>query len=110
MSQATQAENALEQLINLTDMALEAARLGKWESVAEVYDRRARIGALDSIPREVAMKLMQYDQWIMTRIREVQSLVQHQLREAEQHRRSLEGLKRQWVTTQPAQAQHRLSI
>jgi len=107
MSSLTQEEVALEQL---TGMAREAAVQGRWDSVVEFYDRRARIVSLGSVSREVAMKLMQYDQWIMTRIREVQTLVQQQLGEAQQHRRSLEGLKRQWVTHQPAQAQHRLSI
>lgn len=107
MSQSIQEKDALEEL---TCMAMEAALQGKWDSVAQFYDHRARIGTLGSVSREVAMKLMQDDQWIMTRIREVQALVQQQIGEAQQHRRSLEGLKRQWVTHQPAQAQHRLSI
>jgi len=107
MSPSTQEEDALEQL---TSMAMEAATQGKWDFVAQFYDRRARIGTLGSVSKEVAIKLMQYDQWIMARILEVQTLVQQQLGEAQQHRRSLEGLKRQWVTHQPVQAQHRLSI
>jgi hypothetical protein len=107
MSQSIEEEGVLERL---TGMAMEAATQGKWDSVAQLYDRRARISALGSVSQEVATKLMLHDQWILTRIREVQTLIQHQLREAQQHRRSLEGLKRQWVTHQPDQAQHRLTI
>lgn len=107
MSQVNEGENVFEQL---TNMAMEAATQGKWDSVAQLYDRRTRAGSLHTVPRDVAKKLMQYDQWIMTRIREVQTLTLQQLGEAQQHRRRLEGLKRQWVTHQPAQAQHRLSI
>jgi hypothetical protein len=107
MSQLIDEGRVLEQL---TGMAMEAATQGKWDSVAQLYDRRARIGALDSVSQEVATKLIQHDQWILARIREVQTLIQHQVREAQQHRRSLEGLKRQWVNHQPAQVHNRLTI
>ncbi|MEX0830884.1 MAG: hypothetical protein WD032_11630 [Nitrospirales bacterium] len=107
MSQLIEEEGVLERL---TGMAMEAATQGKWDSVSQLYDRRARIGGLGSVSQKVATKLIQHDQWILTRIREVQTLIQHQLREAQQHRRSLEGLKRQWVTHQPPQIQYRLTI
>ncbi|MDH5564535.1 MAG: hypothetical protein OEY91_13055 [Nitrospirota bacterium] len=107
MSLATQEEHSFEQL---TCLAMEAATQGKWDSVAQLYDRRANVGDLHSVSHEVATKLMQYDQWIMARIQDVKILVQHELRETEQHRRSLEGLKRQWAPLQPDHALHRLSI
>lgn len=107
MSQVNEGENVFEQL---TSMAMEAATQGKWGSVAQYYDRRARAGSLDTIPRDVAKKLMQCDQWIMTRIREVQTLTQKQIGEAQQYRRRLEGLKRQWAGQSLVQARHRLSI
>ena len=107
MSQVNEEENVFEQL---TSMAMEAATQGKWDSVAQFYDRRVRAGSLDTVPRDVAKKLIQYDQWIMTRIREVQTLTQQQLGESQQHRRRLEGLKRQWAGHNPVQARHRLSI
>ena len=107
MNQANEGENVFEQL---TSMAMEAAIQGKWDSVAQFYDRRARVGSLDTVPRNVAKKLMQYDQWIMSRIREVQTLTQQQLGEVQQHRRRLDGLKRQWANHSPVQARHRLSI
>ncbi|MDH3769446.1 MAG: hypothetical protein OET79_00460 [Nitrospirota bacterium] len=107
MSQANEGDNVFEQL---TSMAMEAATQGKWDSVAQFYDRRARAGSLDTVPRDVAKKLMQCDQWIMTRIREVQTLTQQQLGEAQHYRRRLEGLKRQWAGQNLVQARHRLSI
>ena len=107
MSQLNEGETVFEQL---TSMAMEAATQGKWDSVAQLYDRRARAGSLDTVSRDVAKKLMQCDQWIMTRIREVQTLTQQQLGETQQYRRKLEGLKRQWAGQNLAQARHRLSI
>ncbi len=107
MSQLTDNEKILEQL---TQNAKEAAAQGAWDSVAQFYDSRARAGSLDKVSRDVADTLMQYDQWVMTRIREVQTLIQQQLEEAQQHRRKLQGVKRQWVGQNPAQARHRLSI
>ena len=107
MSQVNEGESEFEQL---TSMAMEAATQGKWDFVAQLYDRRACVGSLDTISRDVAKKLMQYDQWIMTRIREVQTLTQQQLGEVQQHRRRLEGLKRQWAGQNLVQARHRLSI
>ena len=94
----------------LTNRAMEAATQGKWASVAHFYDCRAKAGSFQGIPRDVAKKLMQIDRWIMTRIREVQALTQQQLVEAQQHRRQLEGLKRQWASQSPTQAQYRLSV
>ena len=107
MSQVNEGETVFEQL---TSRAMEAATQGKWNSVAQFYDRRARAGSLDTVSQDVAKKLMQYDQWIVTRIREVQILTQQQLGEAQQHRRRLEGLKRQWAGQNLVQARHRLSI
>ena len=106
MSSATLGTSVFEQL---TNMAMEAAIQGKWDAVAQLYDRRARAGSLKNMSREVAKKLIQYDQWIMNRIREVQTLTQQQLREAQQLRRQLDGFKRQWANS-PIQARHRLSI
>lgn len=107
MSQGNEGERVFEEL---TSMAMEAAAQGKWDSVAQFYDRRARAGTLDTVSRSVAEKLMQCDQWIMTRIREVQILTQQQLDEAQQHRRKLKGIKRQWAGQNLVQARHRLSI
>ena len=107
MSQVTEGEELLEQL---TNQAMEAATQGRWDSVAHFYDRRARTGLLDNASRDVAKKLMHRDQWIMTRIREVQALTEQRLGEAQDHRRKLASLKRQWAGQSLVQARHRLSI
>ncbi len=107
MSEANANEAIFEQL---TNQAMEAAIQGKWDSVAHFYDRRANAGSLEALPRDVAKKLMKSDEWIISRIREVQTLMQDQIVESQQHRRRLDGLKRQWGSQSPAQASHRLSI
>ncbi len=91
-------------------MAMEAAKEGKWEKVAQLYDARARAGSFDEIPHDVVQKIMEFDQWIMTRIREVQALSRQQLGEAQQHRRHIEGLKRRWAGHNLNHAYHRLTI
>jgi len=103
----TQEANAFEQL---TSMAMEAAKQGKWDSVAQFYDRRARVGTFDTLPKDIVKKLIQCDQWIITRIREVQALTKQQLGEAQKHRRRLLGLKRQWAGQNLEQSRHLLSI
>ncbi len=107
MSETYAEEATFEQL---TIKAMEAAIQGKWDSVAHFYDRRANVGSLEALPRDVAKKLMHIDQWIITRIRDVQTLIQDQLGEAQQYRRRLEGLKRQWGSQSPVQASHRFSV
>lgn len=107
MSEANAEITIFEQL---TNKAMEAATQGKWDAVAHFYDRRANAGSLEALPRDVAKKLMHIDQWIITRIRDVQTLIQDQLGEAQQHRRRLEGLKRQWGSQSPVHASHRFSV
>ncbi len=107
MSEMDEKERVLEQL---TGKAMEAATQGKWDSVAQFYDRRAQTGFLTHVSQEFANKLMQVDIWVITRIREVQTLTQQLLEEAQQHRRKLDGVKRQWAGQNLVQAQHRLSI
>ena len=107
MSQMTEGEKLLEQL---TRKAFESAVHGKWSDVLRLYDQRACAGWLDDVSPDVAKQLMKYDQWVMTRIQEVQGLTQQHLGEAQDHRRKLESLKRQWVGSNTGQARHLLSI
>ncbi len=107
MREMDEKERVLEQL---TSMAMEAATQGRWHSVTQLYDRRAQTGFLGNVSQDVANKLIHIDQWIMNRIREVQTLAQQQLGESQQHRRRLEGLKRQWAGQDLDQTRHRLSI
>lgn len=103
----TAGEQRLEQL---TRNALKAASDGKWHEVIQLYDQRGQAGWLDDVSPDVARQLMKYDQWVMTRIQEVQALTLQQMRETQDHRRKLESVKRQWVGQNTGQAQHRLSI
>lgn len=107
MSEANPDEAIFEQL---TNEAMEAAIQGKWDSVAHLYDRRAKAGSLEAVPRDVAKQLIKSDEWIITRIRDVQTLIHDQLGESQEHRRRLDGLKRQWGSQSPVQASHRLSV
>ncbi len=107
MSQATEGEKLLEQL---TRKAFRAASDGKWSEVIQLYDQRTRAGCLDDVSPDVAKQLMKYDQWMSTRVQEVQALTRQQLGEVQNHRRKLESLKRQWVGPNTVEARHRLSI
>jgi len=107
MSQMTEGEKRLEQL---TRKAFTAASHGKWSEVIQLYDQRGRAGWLDDVSPVVARQLMKYDQWVMTRIQEVQALIMQQLGEAQDHRRRLASLKQQWVGPNINQARHRLSV
>lgn len=103
----TEGEKLLGQL---THEAFQAASHGKWSEVVQLYDRRARAGLLENVSPHVAKQLMKYDQWMMTRIQEVQALTQQHLGEAQDHRRKLESIKRQWAGPNTVQARHRLSV
>jgi hypothetical protein len=107
MREMTEREKNLEQL---TRKAFRAASDGKWSEVIQFYDQRGRTGWLDDVSPDVAKQLMKYDRWMMTRVQEVQALTQQHLGEAQDHRRRLESLKRQWVGPNTGQARHRLSI
>ncbi len=97
-------------LERLTRKACTAASHGKWDEVIRLYDQRACEGWLDDVSPDVAGKLMKYDQWVMTRIKEIQALILQQLGETQDHRRKLASVKRQWVGPNAGQARHRLSI
>ncbi len=94
----------------LTQKAVTAAETGQWDQVVKFYEERENSGHLAKVSPEVAKKLIKCDQWVMTRIREVQALTKQALGEAQEHRRRLEGVKRQWLSQQTTQTHHRLSI
>ena len=97
MSQVTEeGENVFEQL---TSMAMEAATQGKWDAVAQFYDRRARAGSLDTnVPSGCcqethAVRSMDHD----SHSRSTSPHTATAWRSCNSHRRRLEGLKRQWA-------------
>ncbi len=99
-----------ELLEQWTREAVDAAKHGRWDQVVQLYDRRKKSGILEKVSSKVAQKLIPYDRWMMTRIREVQALTQQHLGEAQNHRRKLEALKRRWVGNTDLQVRYRLSI
>ena len=107
MSQLSEGDSAVERL---TREAIDAATEGKWEQVAQLYEHRASSGILEKVSPDLAKKLIPLDRWMMARIREVQALTQLHLEEAQDHRRRLETLKRQWIGSNNFQIRHRLSI
>jgi hypothetical protein len=103
----TEVEKLFEQL---TRKAYKAACAGQWSDVIQLYAQRAQAGFPGDLSPDVAKQFTQYDQWMITRIQEVQALTQQQIGEVQDHRRKLETFKRQWSTHAPDQARHRLSI
>ena len=102
---------AIDRLLEqLTREALEAAKEGKWDQVANLYDRRASGGQLEQASPEIARKLVKWDQWLIARTREVQAATQQNLVEVQDRRRKLDILKRQWGGTASVQARHLLSV
>lgn len=99
-----------ELLEELTRKAFDAAGKGKWNDVIQLYEQRVRAGFPEGLSQDVAKQLMKYDQWMVTRIREVQALTRQHLGETEGHRRQLETMKRKWVAQHTVHPQHRLSI
>ncbi len=97
-------------LVDLTCKAREAAVTGQWDLVIDYYTQRGASGFLKDVSPKVAKELVTNDKWMMTRIREVQALTQQNLGAVQDHRRKLDGLKRQWVAHQTGPIQHRLSI
>ena len=97
-------------LKQLTQEAIEAARDGKWDQVIAVYDRRVSQGELKSISPGITRTLVQSDQWLVARVREVQAAIQQNLLDIQDQRRKMEILKRQWGGSSIAQARHRLTI
>ena len=102
----TEVDTLLEQL---TQEALEAAKEGKWDQVAKLYDRRAFDGQLVKASPETREKLIQWDQWIITRTKEAQAAVRQSLQGVQNQRRKLDLLKRQWGGTAFVQPRHLLS-
>jgi hypothetical protein len=97
-------------LLELTQEALEAARKGQWDQVIALYGRRAAKEQLDRLAPGMTQTLMEWDQWLITRIREVQGAIQQNLFDIQDQRRKLEMLKGQWGGSSPTRARHLLTV
>lgn len=94
----------------LAQDVLEAARNGKWDQAIALYDRRLSEGQLTSYTPEMIKLLVQWDQWLITRIREAQAAILQNLLEIQDQRRKLEILKSQWGGKASGEVRHLLTI
>lgn len=97
-------------LEQLTQDAINAARVGQWDQVIALYDQRMAQLQIDHLSPGLTQTLLRLDQWLITRVQEVQAATQQNLFEIQDQRRKLEILKRQWGGHSTAQARHLLTI
>lgn len=99
--------NLVEQL---TQSALEAARHGQWEQVIALYHQRLSQGPQDSLSLDTIQVLMESDQWLIDRVKEVQAAITQHLNDIQDQRRKLGVLKRQWGENPTTPIRHLLTI
>ena len=99
--------NLVEQL---TQSALEAARHGQWEQVIALYHQRLSQGPQDSLSLDTIQVLMESDQWLIDRVKEVQAAITQHLNDIQNQRRKLGVLKRQWGENPTTPIRHLLTI
>ena len=94
----------------LTQSALEAARHGQWDQVIVLYEQRLSQGPQESLSLATVEVLMESDQWLISRVIEVQAAINQHLNDIQDQRRKLGVLKRQWGEHSTAPARHLLTI
>lgn len=94
----------------LTQDAIEAARHGQWDQVIVLYEQRLSQGLQSSISLDTIQVLMESDQWLVTRVKEVQAAIKQHLNDIQDHRRKLGILKRQWGESSTTRVRHLLTI
>ena len=97
-------------LEQLTQDAIEAARLGQWDQVIAIYDQRMSQGPPQSLSLKAIQSLVESDQWLIARVKEVQGAINQQLNDIQDQRRKLGVLKRQWGEDPTTPARHLLTI
>lgn len=97
-------------LEQLTQSALEAARHGQWEQVIALYDQRLSQGPQQSLSVDTIQVLMESDQWLMARVKEVQAAINQHLTDIQDQRRKLGVLRRQWGEASTTPVRHLLTI
>ncbi len=107
MKQEVTGDQLLEEI---TREAIEAAKEGKWDEVAMLYERRALNGELEQVSPQMARQLMVWDQWLAVRIQEAQAAAQHHMTAIQQQRRKLGAVKRQWGMESTNSSRHLLSV
>ncbi|MCA9498298.1 MAG: hypothetical protein MRJ67_15960 [Nitrospirales bacterium] len=94
----------------LTQDAIEAARHGQWEQVIALYGQRLSQGPQQSLSLATIEVLMESDQWLISRVKEVQAAINQHLNDIQDQRRKLGVLKRQWGEHSTTPARHLLTI
>ncbi|MFZ1748399.1 MAG: hypothetical protein WBO24_14305 [Nitrospirales bacterium] len=94
----------------LTQDAIEAARHGQWEQVIALYDQRLSQGPQQSLSLDTIQVLMESDQWLIARVKEVQAAINQHLNDIQDQRRKLGVLKRQWGESPTTPVRHLLTI
>ncbi|MBA3611990.1 MAG: hypothetical protein H0W49_03555 [Nitrospirales bacterium] len=94
----------------LTQDAIEAARHGQWDQVIALYDQRLSQGPQSFLSLDTIQVLMESDQWLITRVKEVQAAINQHLNDIQDHRRKLGILKRQWGEDSTTPVRHLLTI
>jgi len=92
----------------VTQEAIQAAHNGRWDQVITSFTRRNQDGDLAQVSPQTARKLLAWDQWIIERVKGVQSALGQQLLEVQDQRRKLASLKRQFGTTESSAHVHHL--
>jgi len=95
-------------LERVTREAIQAAHNGRWDQVITCLTRRYQYGDLAQVSPQTARKLLAWDQWIIERVKGVQSALGQQLLEVQDQRRKLASLKRQFGTTESSAHVHHL--
>ncbi len=84
--------NGQADILRLTKTAVEAAELGRWDTVAQCYGERGVILAAMQTPVREADDLLKLDEQIRDRVRTVQAVLVSLLGEATVTRQRLQSL------------------
>ncbi|MDR4494352.1 MAG: hypothetical protein AB7P17_07950 [Nitrospirales bacterium] len=89
----SEVDRRLEQL---TQAARESAKKGRWDEVIAYYAERSQDGLLGQVSPAGAKKLLEWDQWIIGRVKEIHVALQQQILAIQDQKRKLAGIKRQY--------------
>lgn len=98
-------------LEHLTQEAIEAARVGKWDLVIDLHERRlSEFKTLQSNSPALIESLVKSDTWLIARVREAQLALQQNISDIQDQRRKLDILKRQYGLNPAAGSRHLMTI
>ena len=83
-------------LEQLTQKAHESAKKGHWDEVIAYYAERNQEVILGQVSPGSAKKLVECDQWMVGRVKEIHGALQQQILAIQDQRRKLASVKRQY--------------